>query len=251
MGNVPPPPVPGNLNFVPPSPPSSGDVVPVIVRWNQGGQRVSVTGSFSNWGDGLPMVRSGQEFFQVLSLSRGVHQIKFIVDDEWRCSADLPTVEQTGGGVNNFVDLRDYKKYKPNEMVDPLDGPGEFTQEIVEAPNSEPPTIPILLLKSPLVATPVASDLPLGSAALEPFLVNDRSKPLIPAHATCMHIYNDGGETFKSKGATTGSVLWVTSMRYRTKVSLNVFINQSKSGINFLKTLLKRSPIISAAIPHQ
>jgi hypothetical protein len=203
--------------------------VPVMFRWTHGGQRVMLTGTFNNWKGEIPMVRSGQEFYQVLELPKGVHEYKFIVDDVWKFSSDLPMVHDAAGIVNNVVDTVNYHPYEPSPIVDPLDELAEaFSQEIRDAPTVEPPTIPALLLKSPLIAAQVSKDLAVSSIILEPFSVTERSKPLIAPHAVCMHL-------FASKENA-----YVTNLRYRQKISVQVVVLPPpvvEEG-NFLKSIL-------------
>lgn len=207
------------------------DLISVMFRWTLGGQRVNLTGSFNDWGPGIPMVRSGQEFYQIVPLPRGAHQFKFVVDDEWKYSTELPMIHDSSGGVNNFVDTGEYEKYEPVSMADPLDlvSSDAFSQEMSDAPIVEPPTIPVLLLKSAVVAVPVANDLPCTNYVMDPFVVTEKTKPLIPAHSTCMHVYHDAGLTYRSQFGSD-SVVWVSSVRYRNKVSTQMVISKPKES---------------------
>ena len=210
---------------------SDDESVSVMFRWTQGGQRVNLTGSFNNWGPGIPMVRSGQEFYQIVPLPRGAHQFKFVVDDEWKYSTELPMIHDPSGGVNNFVDTAEYEKYEPVSMADPIDlvSNDEFNQDMSEAPTVEPPTIPVLLLKSAVIAVPVAKDLPCTNYVMDPFVVTEKTKPLIPAHSTCMHVYHDAGMTYRSQFGSD-SVVWVSSVRYRNKISTQMVISKPKDS---------------------
>jgi 5'-AMP-activated protein kinase regulatory beta subunit len=48
---------------------------------------------------------SHEEFATIIDLPEGVHQYKFIVDDEWRYNPDLPTMPDRSGAVNNFLEV--------------------------------------------------------------------------------------------------------------------------------------------------
>ena len=182
------------------------------------------------------MVRSGQEFYQVLNLPRGLHAIKFIVDDGWRCSVDLPTI-QDGITVNNVLDTTNYEAYDPAPISDPLNTEVVFHQTISEAPSTEPPTVPVLLLKSNAVAVPVAKDLASNSFILEPHLCTEKTKPLIPAHATCMHVFSDSSSTFTNAFGSMAEI-WIANVRYRSKIACHVFLKQQLGlGNNALKSL--------------
>ena len=98
------------------SPPLAEDeeVVPVMFKWTHGGQRVFLTGTFNDWAkEGIPMVRSGQEFYQILEIPKGVHEYKFLVDGDWKFSHEQPVLQDTSGNVNNVVDIQYYEKYEP------------------------------------------------------------------------------------------------------------------------------------------
>lgn len=84
-------------------------VVPTVFRWEHGGNAVFITGSFNNWSRKVPMHRSGNDFIFIQSLAKGRHAYKFVVDDEWRFAPDQPTVADTSGNINNYIDLSTFK----------------------------------------------------------------------------------------------------------------------------------------------
>jgi hypothetical protein len=218
----------------------TGEQVPVMFRWTGGGQRVYLTGSFTDWSrQGIPMVRSGQEFYQIVNLPRGVHEFKFVVDDEWKHSQDLPVVQDSQGIVNNVIDTVNYRPYIPSPSVDPLDAAeiDDFAVDVQDAPSNEPPTIPALLLKAGLIAAPLVKDLSCSSVLLNPYLVGERNKPLIPGHALCMHIFED------ERGDCS-----VVNLRYRQKISTHLILSSSSSfsGGGSLRTLLQQRSRTSA-----
>lgn len=53
--------------------------VPVVFTWTHGGQNVFLIGSFNNWAEKLPMVRSGMEFHVVVELTKEEHQYRSVV----------------------------------------------------------------------------------------------------------------------------------------------------------------------------
>ncbi len=104
------------------SPEDPFDSVPVMFKWTHGGQRVFLTGTFNHWAkEGIPMVRSGQEFYQIIQVPKGVHEYKFLVDGEWKFSLDQPVLQDTSGNVNNVVDIQYYERYEPAALQDPLE----------------------------------------------------------------------------------------------------------------------------------
>ncbi len=76
---------------------SSGPVPPAVI--------VARVGTFNNWSRKVQMHRSGNDFVYIGALTRAKHCYKFIVDDEWRYAADQNCQNDTGGNINNFIDL--------------------------------------------------------------------------------------------------------------------------------------------------
>jgi hypothetical protein len=219
----------------PRSQPDAADSVPVMFRWAGGGQRVFLTGTFTEWSrQGIPMVRSGQEFYQIVNLPRGVHEFKFVVDNEWKHSQDLAVVQDSHGIVNNVVDTLNYTPYESLPFIDPLDAAdiSIYVSDIQDAPSNEPPNIPALLLKAGLIATPLVNDLACSSVLLLPYFVGERTKPLIPGHSLCMHVFQDE--------KTDCSVV---NLRYRQKISTQLVVSGSARGSDGhgLRALLGRS----------
>ena len=46
-------------------------VVPTVLQWSTGGTAVFVTGSFNNWGERIPLRRSGADYVVCLNLLPG------------------------------------------------------------------------------------------------------------------------------------------------------------------------------------
>ena len=59
------------------------------------------------------MKKNGNEFTQVIVLERGIHQYKFIVDNEWRFAPDQPTMRDNHGNINNYIDTTHYASQSP------------------------------------------------------------------------------------------------------------------------------------------
>ena len=75
----------------------------------------------------------------------GTHRLKFIVDDEWKCSEDLPVASDADGNLVNFLDVEDEDGRHQNDGLDSL------------AANEPPPPL------SPLSESPestYASEIP-------------------------------------------------------------------------------------------
>jgi 5'-AMP-activated protein kinase regulatory beta subunit len=79
-------------------------LVSVIVTWNKGGQNVAVAGSFNGW-EKLKLTKSVSDFSAIIDLPPGKHTIRFWVDNEWKCSDDLPTATDSSGNLVNFLNV--------------------------------------------------------------------------------------------------------------------------------------------------
>ena len=49
-----------------------------------------------------------------IPLDNKIYQFKFIVDNEWKCSAKYPIKEDNSGNINNYIDLTNYSEKKEN-----------------------------------------------------------------------------------------------------------------------------------------
>jgi hypothetical protein len=213
--------------------PPEDERVPVMFKWTHGGQRVYVTGTFNNWAkEGIPMVRSGQEFYQIVDVSKGVHEYKFLVDGEWKFSHEQPVLQDTGGNVNNVVDIQYYEKYEPAPLKDPLEivefegDAGEFKNEMIDHPvqTSEPPSAPPLLVKLPLLGLPAhqrSEVCKLLSSNISPSQVN------IPLFSVCGHVMHDATSSFS--WISSDAVVCASTIRFAQKFSTNVLVTLNNS----------------------
>ena len=81
--------------------------VNTVFEWDEGGKNVYVTGSFCNWKQFFIMTKNEQGIFSLtLNLPRGIHEYKFKVDKEWKCSEKSPKHDDGGGNINNYIDTR-------------------------------------------------------------------------------------------------------------------------------------------------
>lgn len=88
------------------------DLVESIFIWNEGGNEVFVTGSFSNWKQWFALEKIGGSFRLKLLLLREKHYFKFIVDKQWICSSQYESASDDKGNINNFIDLTPKKEEK-------------------------------------------------------------------------------------------------------------------------------------------
>lgn len=134
-------------------------LMPIVLTWRGGGREVFVTGTFANeWrskillkktaaghgassstpGAHQPTRRSAgahrsEEHSVVLHLPPGTHRMKFIVDDRWRVSRELPTATDGDGNLVNYLEI-------PNvgpAHSGPLSAPGEDLVDVEAARERE------------------------------------------------------------------------------------------------------------------
>ncbi len=97
-------------------------LMPIVIAWRAGGREVFVTGTFANeWRSKIPLRRSKRDHSCILHLPPGTHRLKFIVDDRWRVSKDLPTASDGDGNLVNYVEIPNVGPAHPG----PLSAPGE------------------------------------------------------------------------------------------------------------------------------
>ena len=74
--------------------------------WDEGGNDVKITGSFSDWKIKFQMTKepNNQIFKCTLPLGNEIYQYKFIVDGEWKFSKKFPTKDDGNGNINNILD---------------------------------------------------------------------------------------------------------------------------------------------------
>lgn len=83
-------------------------LVPVDITWQQGGEKVYVTGSFTGWRKmiGLvPMPGHPGLLHVKLQLPVGTHRFRFIIDNELRFSDYLPTATDQMGNFVNYLEV--------------------------------------------------------------------------------------------------------------------------------------------------
>ena len=83
------------------------NLIPVVITWDQGGNSVFVTGSFTDWRKmiALEPVDSTGRFAISLKLPVGNHRFRFIVDGELRISDSLPQATDQMGNFVNFLEV--------------------------------------------------------------------------------------------------------------------------------------------------
>ncbi|TRY83088.1 hypothetical protein DNTS_000660 [Danionella cerebrum] len=135
---------------------------PTVFRWTGAGKEVYVSGSFNNWNNKIPLIRSQNNFVAIVDLPEGEHQYKFFVDGQWTHDPTEPVVTSQLGTVNNIIQVRktDFEVFdalmvdsqKCSDMSDLSSSPpGPYHQDAY-APKQEekfksPPILPPHLLQ--------------------------------------------------------------------------------------------------------
>ncbi|CUM67491.1 uncharacterized protein PRCAT00005188001 [Priceomyces carsonii] len=80
--------------------------VPVDIKWVQGGEKVYVTGSFTEWRKMIGLVKQPDNTFMItLGLPLGTHRFRFVVDNELRFSDHMPTATDQMGNFVNYIEV--------------------------------------------------------------------------------------------------------------------------------------------------
>ncbi|KAG0370241.1 hypothetical protein BGZ54_007142 [Gamsiella multidivaricata] len=77
--------------------------------------------------------RNTSDFSTILNLPPGTHRIKFIVDDEWKCSTELSAATDVEGNLVNFLEVADEEQDELEGGHDtPINGSpvGSYTDQI-------------------------------------------------------------------------------------------------------------------------
>ncbi|CDS09494.1 hypothetical protein LRAMOSA10854 [Lichtheimia ramosa] len=113
--------------------------IPTIITWAQGGQNVYVTGTFNGWKHKIKLVKSTQDFTAVLELPPGTHRLKFIVDDEWKCSNEMETATDPDGNLVNYLQVSDDYEDSLDEFGDNKTDQGSGSSTPTEEYTSQIP----------------------------------------------------------------------------------------------------------------
>ncbi|XP_062340293.1 5'-AMP-activated protein kinase subunit beta-1a isoform X2 [Osmerus eperlanus] len=78
---------------------------PMVFRWTGDGKEVFLSGSFNNWANKIPLIKSQNNFVAIVDLPEGEHQYKFYVDGQWTHDPAEPVVTNQLGTVNNIIQI--------------------------------------------------------------------------------------------------------------------------------------------------
>ncbi|KAK9468422.1 5'-AMP-activated protein kinase beta subunit, interation domain-containing protein [Lipomyces arxii] len=140
--------------------------VPITITWVHGGKKVYVTGTFTGWRKMIKLQRNGNEFSTVVNLPPGTHRIRFVVDNELRCSDTLPTATDSMGNLVNYIEV------EPSELPE-LERESQLEEDKFEDSISVPP----------LEYTNEIPDLFMNPEASERYISEDYpAPPYLPPH---------------------------------------------------------------------
>lgn len=172
-------------------------MVPVQVFWNAPGKSVFVTGTFNGWKQRIILDKVDQEFSTIIQMPIGTQHLKFIVDEEWKCSQDLPIASDEDGNLINYLQI----SLESKDIGDGLDDLSEsfnYMNSIKDQTASSPPgsystNIPDVFTSDTVPLT-VEEPLPLP-IYLEKVLLNHKVVPKdpttlqTPSHVSLNHLY--------------------------------------------------------------
>lgn len=132
--------------------------IPIVFRWDGGGNEVYVCGTFNNWETKIPMTNSQGDFTAIVDLPEGEHEYKFYVDGEWLHNPDEPASNNGLGSYNNIVTVskKHFDAYFEtwDLLADKGDSspPGSYSQQVPprSATSGLPPHLPPLLQQTVL-----------------------------------------------------------------------------------------------------
>ena len=214
-----------------------------LVTWGEGGNEVHVCGNFNNW-ERLAMIKSSKDIskdFQAsIPLKPGTYMIKFIVDNEWRCSQDLPTMRDPQGNLVNYITVQDIEDINlfPVHLKEKKAYNQEYTEERPKSPigdyNNDIPLY-LKVLENPALI----SDPGLESPGQQYALISRQHPPLVPAFLTKV-ILNAGTKEGKEPHVLAvpnhatlnhlfacsikdGTMAVATTSRYRSKYITSIY----------------------------
>jgi len=82
--------------------------IPVVFQYpaSSKDKEAFLTGSFTNWKDTIPMVKSDNDFVIILELPEGEHEYKFDIDGRYEYDLNLPSKDDGHNGRNNIVTVK-------------------------------------------------------------------------------------------------------------------------------------------------
>ncbi|KAG5356609.1 SNF1 protein kinase subunit beta-3 [Yarrowia sp. C11] len=153
--------------------------IPLVIKWTQGGSKVYVTGTFTGWRKMVALTPDPNKkgvFATTLHLPPGTHRLRFVVDNELRCSDYLPTATDSMGNLLNYVEvgLSDDEERADQKDLHPISRAGiipsnddlgggyeRFTEEDLPKEEYEfTPEIPALFTDTEVMEQYISKELP-------------------------------------------------------------------------------------------
>lgn len=82
------------------------------IEWREGGNKVYVTGSFTGWTKMIKLHKQHDNnnegevvFSTIIKLPAGTHRLRFLVDNEIKCSDYLPSATDSMGNLVNYIEI--------------------------------------------------------------------------------------------------------------------------------------------------
>lgn len=207
--------------------------IPTVIRWAGGpANTVRLMGDFNKWDKtGIPLNKSGDDFYVILNLLKGEHEIKFIVDNKVSVDNTQPTVTSSGQ-VNNLIIVSDDSilNTESEENIGKAaskDEEGYGHEEVLfEETRKYPPLCPPHLRFSPLNSSPQkrffcnTSSVNTNPRNSKVFLPSGDPCVLpTPLHVTVNHVYFQRRDGYSLMG---------TTCRYKSKYCTVVFYKPDK-----------------------
>jgi 5'-AMP-activated protein kinase regulatory beta subunit len=137
--------------------------IPIVFRWDSGGNEVYICGNFNDWETKIPMTNSHGDFTAIVDLPEGRHEYKFFVDGQWLHDPKEECSDNGLGTFNNVVTVtkRDFDVYFETQELTSPDKGGSSPQgsyDHIMPPRSAtsglPPHLPPLLQQTVLNQEP-------------------------------------------------------------------------------------------------
>lgn len=81
--------------------------IPVVFKYLiKTAREVYLIGTFTNWKEKIPMVKSDGDYVTIVDLPEGEHQYKFVVDGKWEHDPNQSIIDDNFSGKNNIVTVK-------------------------------------------------------------------------------------------------------------------------------------------------
>lgn len=144
-------------------PSSTVTKIATTIKWSGKGQKVYLTGSFTQWRKKISMKKEEGEcdFTIKLFLTPGTHRLKFNVDGEWKTNENMAVATDSSGNFVNYIEVlpseSDLTLTRTDEAKEATDFPARRreenwtntipsfmtpSEELLQSPAMIPPSLP-------------------------------------------------------------------------------------------------------------